>query len=327
VSIARGKRLVQDEALESRAFYKVMLWGYATLFPMAALFITVSVLADSSAVLVIAVQYVVSITVNSFSLYAMRQVMADNTYSFPYGAGKLENFSAFLCGVFYVPSAVYFIYDAGLRLVDPPQVGYLLAQIPVIISFCRMLVLYLTVRRMMRRSPNPSPLMRSYLLDYRIGLFSDAGVLISFTIGGALKWLDVPAIGNRVDPAVALIISAYMIWVGVSLVRHNLRSLMDLPLSEAEQLKVMRVLATHYADYESVGTLFTRSSGKRRFVEIELGFEYEQTVGCVQELAEHMETALTAVLPDVTFRIVPVWEARQAAAGTVTVGAGPAAAS
>jgi ferrous-iron efflux pump FieF len=82
--------------------------------------------------------------------------------------------------------------------------------------------------------------------------------------------------------------------VGASLVRHNLRSLMALPLSEAEQLKVMRMLATHYADYESVGTLFTRSSGKRRFVEIELGFEYEQTVGRVQDLTQRMEAALTA---------------------------------
>ncbi len=308
MTLAADHRHVQDDALESRGFFRLMVWGYVTMFPMAALFITVSVLADSSAVLVIAVQYVVSIVVSSFGLYAMRQVMADNIYSHPYGAGKLENFSAFLCGVFYVPSALYLMFDAGGRLLDPPHVGYLLAQIPVVISFCRMVVLYVAVRRMMSRSPNPSPLLRSYLLDYRVGLFSDGGVLISFTIGGMLAWLGMPAIGNRVDPAVAMVIAGYMIWVGVSLVRHNLRSLMDLPLSEAEQLKVMRVLAAHYADYDSVGTLFTRSSGKRRFVEIELGFAYEQTVGHVQELSQHMEAALGAELPDLTFRVVPVWE-------------------
>lgn len=150
--------------------------------------------------------------------------------------------------------------------------------------------------------------MRSYLLDYRVGLYSDAGILISFTIGGMLGWLGLSAIGNRVDPMVAVVISGYMIWVGVSLMRHNLRSLMDLPLTEAEQLKVMRELAAHYDDYDSVGTLYTRSSGKRRFVEIELGFDYEQTVGHVQELSHHMEAALTAELPDLAFRIVPAWK-------------------
>lgn len=41
-------------ALESRGFFKLMVWGYVSMFPMAALFITVSILADSSAVLVIA---------------------------------------------------------------------------------------------------------------------------------------------------------------------------------------------------------------------------------------------------------------------------------
>jgi cation diffusion facilitator family transporter len=306
LTLAQGQKHVQDGALESRGFFKLMVWGYISMFPMAALFITVSVLADSSAVLVIAVQYLVSIVVSSFGLYAMRQVMADNVYSFPYGAGKLENFSAFLCGVLYVPTALYLMYGAGGRLMDPPEVGYLLAQVPVVISFCRMVVLYLIVRRMMRRSPNPSPLMRSYLLDYRIGLYSDGGVLISFAIGGAFVWLGLSAIGNRVDPMVALVISGYMIWVGVSLVRHNLRSLMDLPLSEAEQLKVMRVVAAHFNDYDSVGTLYTRSSGKRRFVEIELGFDDEQTVGHVRELSHHMEAALTAELPDLAFRVVPL---------------------
>jgi cation diffusion facilitator family transporter len=236
----------------------------------------------------------------------MRQVMAEDVYTFPYGAGKLENFSAFLCGFFYVPSAVYLIYDALHRLQHAPDVGYLLAQVPVIISFSRMVVLYLLVRRMMRRTSNPSPLLRSYLLDYRIGLFSDAGILVSFAVGWALVRLDLPVIGDRVDPAVALVIASYMIWVGVSLVRHNLRSLMDLPLAEKEQLAIMRVLAGHYAEYDSVGTLYTRSSGKRRFVEIELGFDDDQTVGHVRKLSRRMEAALTAELPDLAFRIVPV---------------------
>ena len=47
---------------------------------------------------------------------------------------------------------------------------------------------------------------------------------------------------------------------------------MDLPLSEDEQLTITRVLGHHYADYDLVGTLYTRSSGTRRFVEVELGF-------------------------------------------------------
>jgi divalent metal cation (Fe/Co/Zn/Cd) transporter len=99
-----------------------------------------------------------------------------------------------------------------------------------------------------------------------------------------------------------------MIWVGASLVRHNFRALMDLPLSEGEQLTITRVLARHYADYDAVGTLYTRSSGNRRFVEIELGFDGAKSVEHVHVLSRHMEQALVAELPGLHFRIVPVWE-------------------
>ena len=134
-------------------------------------------------------------------------------------------------------------------------------------------------------------------------------MLVSFVLGGILVRLGLPAIGDRVDPLVALLTASYMAWVGVSLVRHNLRSLMDLPLSEKEQLTIMRVLAGHYADYDAVGTLYTRSSGNRRFVEVELGFRDEQTVGHVRGLSCRMEAALTAELPGLDFRIVPIADA------------------
>jgi divalent metal cation (Fe/Co/Zn/Cd) transporter len=114
-----------------------------------------------------------------------------------------------------------------------------------------------------------------------------------------------------------------MAWVGVSLVRHNLRSLMDLPLPEKEQLTITRVLARHYADYDAVGTLYTRSSGNRRFVEIELGFDDEQTVGHVQGLGRRMEAALTAELPGLDFRIVPIADAAGQDAPSAIVGGAP----
>jgi len=107
---------------------------------------------------------------------------------------------------------------------------------------------------------------------------------------------------------VALVIALYMLWVGVELVRHNFRALMDLPLSEAEQLKITRVIGHHYADYDLVGTLYTRSSGTRRFVEVELGFDGEKSVEHVHVLSRHMEKALAEELPGLHFRIVPVWE-------------------
>jgi cation diffusion facilitator family transporter len=291
---------------DDRRLYRIMLWCYFSVFPLMVVFIVAGVLSNSSAVIVVTAQRAISIAVQTFAIFAIREVMRDNAFRFPYGAGKLEDFAAFLCGVLYVPSGAYLAIDATTRLVHPQHVGYVLSMIPIAISAARMVVLYAAVRRVARDARTPAPLLRAYVLDFRIGMWSDFGVLVAFAIGWALVRAGQAGVAERVDPLVALAMSGYMVWAGVSLVRLSFRSLMDLPLPEGEQLRIMKVLAAHYADYEAIGTVYSRSSGKQRFVEIELAFPQERTLGEIDRLGRRMEESLTAEVPGLRFRVIPV---------------------
>ena len=293
---------------ESVQLYKLLRWGFAVEVPIVIMMVTSAVLTGSAALIAMAAQSGIALVINGFAVYAMRQVMHENVYSFPYGAGKLENFSAFLCGALYVPSGLFILFDSIDRLVHAPEVGYLMGLVPVSITFLTGTVFFILASRLKRRTNNPSPLLISYRVDYLIGMLTDGGVLVAFALATVLVDLGEPAVGDRVDPALAFAIALYMIWVGASLVRRNFRALMDLPLSEGEQLTITRLLARQYADYDAVGTLYTRSSGNRRFVEIELGFDGEKSVEHVHVLSRHMEQALAEELPGLHFRIVPVWE-------------------
>ncbi len=291
---------------DDRRLYRLMLWGYFSLFPFTVMFMVMAAVANSSAIVVYTVQCSISITVQSFSIYSIRQVMRGNEFQFPYGAGKLEDFSAFLCGVLYVPTGLYLAYDASTRLAHPQHVGYILSVIPVGLSAIRMIVLYTAVARLARQTKAQSPLLRSYLLDYRLGMLSDLGVIIAFIAGWFLVHGGIVSLGDRVDPLIGLTISLYMVWIGVSLVRRNFRALIDLPLPEGQQMRVMKVLAQHYEDYETIGTLYTRASGKRQFVEIELHFAGERTLDEIDVLSADMEASLAEEIPGLTFRIIPV---------------------
>ena len=291
---------------EGIRLYHLHVWGQLTLIPMTALFIATAWLAHSASVMVVCVQSAISLVINGFSIYALRQVIRSNVYQFAYGAGKLENFSAFLLGVFYVPSGLYLAVDASIRLFRPPAVGYELSQVAIVFSALRMLVLYLLVRRLARQSRNPSPLLRSTLLDYRLCLINDLGVCAALAIAWTCVALHSPEVGNRIDPLVALSIALYMLWIGAFLVWHNFRALVDLPLPERHQLKIMSVLARHYRDYDNIGTVFSRASGSRRFVEIEMGFAPGQTIEHVQALSLRMEKDLAAEVPGLSFKIFPM---------------------
>ena len=263
--------------------YRLLRWGLIVEIPIVVITATSAVLAGSAALVALAAQSGIALVINAFAVYAMRQVLKHNTYSHPYGAGKLENFSAFLCGVLYVPSGLYVLFESVERLIHAPEVAYLTGLIPVALTFTTGVVFYTLSTRLKRRTKDPSPLLVAYRADYFIGMMTDGGVLVAFIAGTVLAGSSLGTVGNRIDPVVALVMSLYMLWVGVDLVRHNFRALMDLPLPEEHQLTITRVLASHYEHYDSIGTLYTRTSGNRRFVEIELGFDGERTVEHVHD--------------------------------------------
>jgi ferrous-iron efflux pump FieF len=293
---------------ESRQLYKLLKWGLVIEVPIVLMMVTSAVLAGSAALIAMAAQSGVALVINGFALYAMRQVLRENVYSHPYGAGKLENFSAFLCGVLYVPSGLFVLYDAIERMIEAPEVGYTIGLVPVAITFATGTVLFIFSARLKKRTAAPSPLLIAYRADYFIGMCTDGGVLAAFALGSVLVAMGQPGMGDRIDPAVALVMAVYMLYVGQDLVRHNFRALMDLPLSEHEQMTITKVLAHHYRDYDEVGTVFSRQSGNRRFVEIELGFDGDKTLEHVHSLSRHMEKDLAVEVPELHFRIVPVWE-------------------
>ena len=202
--------------------YRLLRWGLIVEIPIVVITATSAVLAGSAALVALAAQSGIALVINAFAVYAMRQVLKHNTYSHPYGAGKLENFSAFLCGVLYVPSGLYVLFESIERLIHAPEVGYVMGLIPVSLTFTTGVVFYTLSTRLRRRTKDPSPLLVAYRADYFIGMMTDGGVLVAFIAGTMLAGSSLGTVGNRIDPVVALIMSCYMLWVGVDLVQEQL---------------------------------------------------------------------------------------------------------
>ena len=141
-----------------------------------------AIISGSAALIAMAAQSGIALVINSFAVYAMRQVLKENVYDYPYGAGKLENFSAFLCGALYVPSGLFVLYDSIERLIEAPEVGYLSGLIPVAFTFATGALLFTLSARLMKRTADPSPLLVAYKADYFIGACTDGGVLVAFAL-------------------------------------------------------------------------------------------------------------------------------------------------
>ena len=248
----------------------------------------------------------VAIAVKIFALVSIRIMMKENQFMFPNGTGKLENFSSFFFGVSIVPIGGYYLVDSAMRFFSPmPDVTYHLCLIPVTMSLLMTLGLKILTMRIVRRNPNPSPLLSAYNINFNVSLTSDSFLFLAFLAGYLLSVIGFDYLSARVDPVLSVMLSLYMLRVGLPLIIDNFRSLIDLPLPEKDMLKILKVATEFYKEYSGFGMLFSRQSGKQKVIEIELLFDPAISIDKIIQIEQNMSCRINQDIPDVRFRLIP----------------------
>jgi divalent metal cation (Fe/Co/Zn/Cd) transporter len=128
-------------------------------------------------------------------------------------------------------------------------------------------------------------------------LMTDVWTSIGVTLGvGAVVLTG----WQRLDPIVALIVAANIIWSGIHIVRKSVLGLMDTALPMDEQATVQKVLDKHVQKNVQYHALRTRQSGSRRFVSVHVLVPGNWTVQRGHELLERIEADIRQALPSVT---------------------------
>jgi cation diffusion facilitator family transporter len=286
---------------------KVVDITFYTLIPLFALSLVCGILSNSITIFTIAIIYGTSFIVQLFAFTSIRTIVKSNVMRFPYGTGKLENLSAIIYGSLCIPAALFIIYSSIMRFITPPAIiSFSIAQIPLVPSLVRSALLFRKSRQMVKVTD--SPLVRSYYINFKISTLLDTGVLTSLTIALALVALGHGTIGYFIDPVVSSIIAAYMLFCGVTLTIANCKVLIDLPLPEDDQLRILGILAQEYDSYENIGNIYTRFSGKTRFIELELYLKQNARLEEIMAMRQRIENRLRQYYPDVRFTLIPLGE-------------------
>lgn len=102
---------------------------------------------------------------------------------------------------------------------------------------------------------------------------------------------------TRIDPLLALVVAANILWTGAQLLRRSLLGLMDAALPAADQNAVKDVLS----QYERRGirhhALRTRRSGTRSFISLHVLVPGAWTVQRGHEVLEDVERDIRAAVP------------------------------
>lgn len=209
-----------------------------------------------------------------------------------YGHSKAEYFSSGVEGTLILLAAISIGATAVLRLITPKpleQIG-----LGIAVSIAASLINLIVARILLVASRRDNSITLEANSQH---LMTDVWTSVGVTIGvGAVAitgW-------ERLDPLVALIVAANIIWSGIHIVRKSVLGLMDTALPLEEQAVVQRVLDKHMQKHVQYHALRTRQSGSRRFVSLHVLVPGYWTVQRGHQLLERIEADIRQALPSVT---------------------------
>jgi cation diffusion facilitator family transporter len=206
-----------------------------------------------------------------------------------HGHGKAEYFSSAFEGFLILLAAVSIGYTAIDRLMHPQPLEAV--AVGLMVSVVASVINYATARTLMRvgRTHN-SITLEADAHHLMTDVWTSAGVIV----GVGLVWLTGAL---WLDPVIALLVAANIVWTGWQLMQRSAAGLMDISLS-AERLEEIETLLTGYrAQGLDFHALRTRQAGSRAFVTLHMLVPGNWTVQQGHDWAERIEADIRKALP------------------------------
>jgi cation diffusion facilitator family transporter len=216
-----------------------------------------------------------------------------------FGHSKAEYFSSALEGILILIAAISIAVAAVERLVHPQPIeqaglGLGLALVATAINGGVAWILLQASHRL--RSITLKADAHHLLTD----VWTSVGVAIGIGLVSVTGW-------NILDPIVAILVAANIVWAGVTLLRETGAGLLDTAIPAGERQEILLIMS----EYERQGVQFhamrTRVSGAYRFVSFHVLVPGAWTVQRGHDLCESIEQAISLALPgtDVTTHLEP----------------------
>jgi cation diffusion facilitator family transporter len=207
-----------------------------------------------------------------------------------YGHGKAEYFSSGLEGGLILVAAISIAGAAVMRLITPQPLQELGAglTVSVVAAVVNLIVALLILRAGRKHNSITLEANAKHLLT---DVWTSIGVLAGIGLVVVTHW-------QWLDPVVALLVAANIIWTAIGIMRRSVGGLMDISISTTDLEAVRKIFQTYEADSVKFHALRTRQSGAQRFISVHVLVPGDWTVQRGHELLEKIEADIRHAVSD-----------------------------
>jgi len=234
----------------------------------------------------------------AFAMLTLAAAPADDKHA--YGHGKAEYFSSAFEGFLILLAAASIGYAAIDRFLHPQELAEL--GVGLLVSVIASLINLFAAFELLKAGRT----YRSITLEADARhLMTDVWTSVGVIAGVGLVWLSG---WLWLDPLIALLVAANIVWTGWQLLHRSASGLMDEVLPPAQLAAIEQVLDTYRRQGLVFEELLTRQAGMQAFISLHVRVPGDWSVKQGHDWLERIEADIRAVVPggQVTTHLEPI---------------------
>ncbi len=238
-----------------------------------------------------ALESLVNLVAACVALVALTVAMRPPDKEHPFGHGKAEYFASATEGALILLAAVSIALTALERMIHPHEildVGIGLA-ISVVASGLNLGVASVLYRAGKRYNSITLVADAKHIMT---DVWTSVGVVFAVGVVAATGW-------QILDPLIALVVAANIVWSGADLLRCSVAGLMDESLPDSDQAAIRSALEPYSDRGIRYHALRTRQAGAQGFVTVHIIVPGQWTVANGHATVEEIEKRIRAAVPHV----------------------------
>jgi cation diffusion facilitator family transporter len=259
--------------------------------------VAVGLLIGSVSVLSEAIHSGVDLLAAVIALFAVRASGQQADDRHPYGHGKYENISGTIEALLIFVAAIWIIYEAVHRLINPQAIEMPFWGVGVMLVSA-LVNTFVSKRLFKVGKETDSVALQADAWHLRTDVYTSVGVtagLLVIWVAGMIS----PSLNLRwLDPVVAILVALMIMKAAYDLTRASARDLLDVSLPDHDVNWIAGFVTEGWPAVRSFHHLRTRKAGATRFIDFHLAVEDRMSVAEAHALADEIVIAIKERLPE-----------------------------
>ncbi|HUH42844.1 MAG: cation diffusion facilitator family transporter [Sulfurimonas sp.] len=250
---------------------------------------SVGILSGSVAILASAIDSMLDLTVSMFNYFAINNAEKDPDDAFNYGRNKMEPLAAVIEGTIISFSALFILYEAIDKIAHPREMDFIgLGIVVMLISIVITFFLVIFLNKVAKKTGNM--VIKADSLHYKTDIFSNGVVLLAL---GLVSFTG----ENIIDPILGILISIYMIYSALPIIKEGMLMLLDVALNQ-EDIEKIKAIIDNDKTVTTYHDLRTRISGSHIFISVHIVFNVSISLYDAHLVSDKIEDKIRKLFAD-----------------------------